>query len=228
MSAIQTPTTTTPPSAPTAPAAPKPTASAGVILEGVSWETYVRLRDEADTRKRFTYAHGKLEIMPTSVFHEIIATLIDRFIYEWAFYRRIRISTTRTTTFQREDIEHGFEADLSYYIQHAAQMQGRREIDLPEDPPPDLAVEVDHTSSSLPKRPIYAAMGVPEMWRWHEETLTVYHLQDGEYQEQPQSERLPEFPLDQLRQALLQRETVDEITLLAQFRQWLSEHFPSN
>ena len=34
------------------------------------------------------------------------------------------------------------------------------------DPPPDLVIEVDITRSSLDKLSIYAALRVPEVWRY--------------------------------------------------------------
>ena len=75
-------------------------------------------------------------------------------------------------TLRSQLVEKGLEGDQSYYIQHAADVMGQTEIDV-EQLLPDLAVEVDHTRSSVPKIPIYAKLGVPEVWRWRKETLTV-------------------------------------------------------
>ena len=44
-------------------------------------------------------------------------------------------------------------------------VRGLKRIDLRRDPPPDLVIEVDVTHSSVPRMPIYAALGVPEVWR---------------------------------------------------------------
>ena len=59
----------------------------------------------------------------------------------------------------------GIEADSCFWIANAHRMAGRRRLDLRVDPPPDLAIEVDVTSSSLNRLAIYAALGVPEVWR---------------------------------------------------------------
>ena len=59
-------------------------------------------------------------------------------------------------------------------------MKGRR-IDLTIDPPPDLAVEVDFTSPSDRKLGIYGCLGVPELWRYAEATVTFYSLQEDSY-----------------------------------------------
>ena len=45
-------------------------------------------------------------------------------------------------------------------------IRGKGRIDLTVDPPPDLVIEVDITSPSLDRLPIYARLGVPEVWRY--------------------------------------------------------------
>ena len=190
-----------------------------VILEGVSWDLYVALRKLPENRrKRMTYDRGALEIMTLSSFHERIARLIARFIEEWTVGRNIPIIGCGSMTFQREDLDRGLEPDQCYYIQHEGVVRSRQQIDLSVDPPPDLVIEVDHTSGSLNKMSIYAAMEVPEVWRWHEETLQVYVLVAGRYVERDASPCLPEFPFRQLNGALPQRHSVDETSLIRHFR----------
>jgi Uma2 family endonuclease len=73
-----------------------------------------------------------------------------------------------------------------------AAVRGAREIDLTRHPPPDLVIEIDHTRSSLPKQPIYAALGVPELWRFDGTVVTFQVLQAGVgYQVQPTSRAFP-------------------------------------
>ena len=55
--------------------------------------------------------------------------------------------------------------DQCYYIQYERAVRGKGDIDLIVDTPPDLAIEIDNTSSSLNRMAIYAALGVPEVWR---------------------------------------------------------------
>lgn len=50
------------------------------------------------------------------------------------------------------------------------------------DPPPDLAIEIDITSSSLDRLAIYASLGITEVWRFDGDRLTIYVLEDGYYQ----------------------------------------------
>ena len=54
-------------------------------------------------------------------------------------------------------------------------------IDLTLDPPPDLAIEIDMTSPSIPRLPIYCALGIPEVWRFDGETMVLLALVNGKY-----------------------------------------------
>ncbi len=66
------------------------------------------------------------------------------------------------------------------------------------DPPPDLAVEDNYvTARSIERLPIYTALGVPELWRWHEDKLDLLRLDPaGQYGEVPASRALPGFPCE--------------------------------
>jgi len=66
-------------------------------------------------------------------------------------------------------------------------MRGKRDINLTVDPPPDLIIEVDITSPSLNKFPIYAALGVPEIWRYGGQIMTIFRLEGGGYVEAGES-----------------------------------------
>ncbi len=63
-------------------------------------------------------------------------------------------------------MEKGLEPDECFYIQHELQMRDKDEVDLKQDPPPDLVVEVDITHHPIDRAAIYAMLGVPEIWRY--------------------------------------------------------------
>ena len=78
-------------------------------------------------------------------------------------------------------------------------------LDLAVDPPPDLAIEVDITSSVLNRMEIYASLGIPEVWRCDSQTLEAYCLgADGRYVRMPNSRAFPFLPLDELLEAIQQ------------------------
>ncbi len=166
-----------------------------VVFDGLTWDEYEwfdHQRDELRPGVRLTYADGCLELMTTSFIHDGASVRLNLLVTALALELRMPIRGARRTTFRREDVERGFEADESYYIQNVAAIRGVREIDLTRQPPPDLVIEIDHTRSSLPKQPIYAALGVPELWRFDGTQLTFFVLQaGGGYQPQSNSRAFP-------------------------------------
>ena len=66
-------------------------------------------------------------------------------------------------------------------IAHAAAVRGKSTLDLTTDPSPDLVIEIDITRASLDKFPLYAAIGVPEVWRYTGAELTIACLRDRAY-----------------------------------------------
>jgi Uma2 family endonuclease len=158
-----------------------PTAQS-VLLEGVSWATYeCLLTDFGDSHTvRVAYDRGALEIMAPSYAHEQLNNLIAMIVSFVATEMDIDFENAGSTTFKRADVGRGFEPDSCFYLQHVAAIRSKRTIDLATDPPPDLVVEVDITHPSLDKLPIYAALGVPEVWRYTDERLVMYRrLGDG-------------------------------------------------
>jgi Uma2 family endonuclease len=132
---------------------------------------------------------------------------------------RIRIQSCGSTTWRREDLQRGLEPDNCYYIEHEPAVRDREELDLTIDPPPDLVVEVDITSSSINRMSIYAAMGVPEIWRWHDDTLQIFRLgADSKYSAVASSLALPEFPCDSMVELIKRQTFSDEMTFIRDFR----------
>jgi Uma2 family endonuclease len=164
-----------------------------VILDNISWETYQRLMEERGERPkpRYAYDRGRLEIMVTSYEHEnlkhVIATLVELLAGEL----EIDIEAAASTTFQREDLAQGFEPDASFYIQQAARIRGQKRIDLDTDPSPELVIEIDITHPSLNKFPIFSGLGIPEVWRYHKQALTIFKLDGESYRAQEASEIFP-------------------------------------
>ena len=187
-----------------------------VVLHSVSWETYLSLTKESESGSgRMTYDQGVLEIMSPGMPHEIAKRLIGRMIETFTLCRGIEIRSSSSTTFMRSELQRGFEADESYYIQHAAELRGIREIDLGIHPPPDLVIEVDITNSSMPKKALLAAMKIPEMWRYDGTFLWMGRLNQDRYQDLEQSLVLPEFPRV-LASSLLERRFEENETVLIQ------------
>ena len=115
-------------------------------------------------------------------------------------------------------LDRGLEADECYYIEHYPDVKGRKEVNLDTDPPPDLAVEVDLSSSSIDKLSIYAGLAVPEVWRFHHDRFDCLHLQpDGTYAPDDQSRVFPALPLYLILNALEER-AKGEFEAVSEFR----------
>jgi Uma2 family endonuclease len=140
----------------------------------------------------------------------------------------IEICSLGSTTWSREDLKRGLEPDECYYIQNELAIRGKDEIDLTIDPPPDLAIEVDSTSSSMNRMGIYAALRVPEVWRFDRETLTILSLVNDDYQPCQVSLVLPMFNSAVLISFLELSQTMGETSLIRHVRQWVREQMESN
>src|SRR5439155_6648165 len=119
-----------------------------------------------ERRYRITYYRGSLELMAPLWNHEWWGVRLDRVLTGVGMTLKRDFVCGGSTTFRRKDRDAGLEPDQCYYTVNAHRMLGLRELDLSSDPPPDLALEVDFTSSSLDRMGIYVALGVPEVWRW--------------------------------------------------------------
>jgi Uma2 family endonuclease len=154
-----------------------------MVLRNISWETYERLlADHEDTSvPRFTYDRGDLEIMSPRPEHEDRTWASERIIEAFVLQKGIEFRNTRSSTFRRHDLERGFEADASFYIQNEAAVRQNNEFDLVVDPPPDLVIEIDVTNSSIDELSVFAAVGIPEVWRHAEGKFRFMRLSSGKY-----------------------------------------------
>jgi Uma2 family endonuclease len=125
-----------------------------------------------------------------------------------------------STTFKRGDIGLGFEPDASFYIENEERVRGKPRIDLYEDPPPDLVIEVDITSPSLDKFPIYARLGVHEVWRYDGTRATIFALGDGEYVEAGESAALPPLTSEVLTHFIAESASLGSTDWLRRVREW--------
>jgi Uma2 family endonuclease len=152
------------------------------VLEDVSWEQYQDLLEKLGGRPiRVTYDDGMMEIrMCLALEHEQPKKLVGRMVEMLAFLMDKPIASLGSTTFQRKDRKKGLEPDERYYFRDEAKMRGKKRLNLRKDPPPELVIEIDVTHRSIPREPICAALGVPELWRYDGQVQCL-HLKSGEY-----------------------------------------------
>ena len=194
------------------------------VLQNISWQNYqAMLADMGDHRvNRLAYECGALEIKMPLEFHEAINRLLERLIITLTEELELEIKSFGSTTFNRKDIEVGVEPDSCFYIQNASLVR-RFQIDLQNDPVPDLVVEVDVHSSSIRRLNIYKRLGVPEIWRYTKTGIKIYNLQNGEYAAQEFSATFAFISGEILDRFLKRSDSMDDNKLVREFRTWVRQ-----
>jgi Uma2 family endonuclease len=202
-----------------------------VLLEDVPWQTYSRLVRAFDGRRsiRLTYDRGALEIMTISVEHENHGWFMGRLVLTLTEELGLPVMGGGSATFRSRRKLRGLEPDNCFWITSEPRVRGKRKIDLDVDPPPDLAIEIDVTRSSLSRLDIYAALGVPEVWRFDGEDLTIHLLgPDGEYREIASSPTFPGIKPRDLVRFMNMRFRTEENSVIRQFRTWVRERIATS
>lgn len=200
---------------------PRPVGEKRVTFHHLNWQAYQQiLQALGDNRSaRLTYDRGVLEITVPLEEHEFARALIEVFIRILAVEMGLKIKSMGSTTLQREDLDRSPEPDNAYYIGNQPLVKGRN-VDLKQDPAPDLVVEVDITHTDIDKLRLYASMGVPEFWRYNGRVWRIYQLQAGQYQEVETSPTFPQVPQEKLYDFLIQAQQ-DEVAAEQAFRAWV-------
>lgn len=194
-----------------------------VTLHGLTWSAYQQILQVLPPSRaaRLTYDRGVLEITMPLEEHEFSLRLIELFLRVLVLEMGLKMKTMGSTTIEREDLDRGSEPDCAYYIQNQPKVAGRK-VNFASDPPPDLVVEVDITHTDIDKNHFYAAMGVPEFWRYNGQEWHIFQLQNGVYQECDRSPTFPWVEKAYLYQFLAQAQ-VDEIEAEKVWRRFVQE-----
>jgi Uma2 family endonuclease len=194
-----------------------------IVLENASWSLYEELlRNIGDRPIRINYDQGRLEMMSPLPEHEHVKSLIHDLVRLLTLELNIPMKCLGSTTFRRQDKAKGLEPDDCYYFKNARRMRSRKRLNPKRDPVPELVVEVDLTSPSVPREPIYAALGVPEIWRWKNRRLDCLELTGGQYRERQKSLAFPFLAPGDLTRFIRMRATQDDDNeILRKFRDWV-------
>jgi Uma2 family endonuclease len=194
-----------------------------VTLRDLTWQAYQQILHALPQSRgaHLIYDRGILEITMPLEDHEYASELIGLFIRILVGEMGLKLKSMRSTTLEREDLNRGAEPDNAYYIQNQPKVAGRN-INLAQDPPPDLVVEVDMTHTDIDKNQLYAAMEVPEFWRYNGQEWRIYQLQGDAYQE---CDRSPTFPWVEKAYLydFLEQAQQDEIEAEMEFRSFVKQ-----
>jgi Uma2 family endonuclease len=200
---------------------------AGAVLriDDVSWGEYENLlADLGESSVRIFYDQGRMEVMAPASAHEKPKGVIHTLVTAIRDELDIDVESLGSTTLKADLQARGAEPDDCFYIQNAALVIGKEDVDLNHDPAPDLVIEIDHTSASLDKLTIYAGLGVPEVWRLKGHQVQIYLLTGGGYDESPTSRAFPFVSGQTLSEFLVQGLTEGERKVARDFRVWIREH----
>jgi Uma2 family endonuclease len=196
-----------------------------VILYNLDWEKFENILQSLGEQRaaRVAYDNGTLEIMTPLPEHEFYKEVIGDLVKDIAEQLEVNYESYGSTTWKRENKMVGVESDNCFYFQNEAAIRGRFNIDLNQDPPPDLALEIDVTSKSLDRFPIYARLGVPEIWCYDSGILKIYNLQGSKYIEVDKSLVFPNLPIQELPQLIEQNRTGGRLALRRAVREWVGK-----
>ena len=210
----------------------EPCSETRILLEGVTWETFERLLAETgeSRNKQLAYSNGCLEIMVPLRDHEEPARLFDDFVGAIVDELDIELCKLGSLTMKKASQHKGLEPDCCFYIQNETAVRGIDNLDFSIHPPPDLVVEIDNSSQSLNKFPIYVALQVPEIWRLRKKKLTLYWLDEAKknYVEKGESLAFSGLPVQEIPQFIAAAKINGQRSAVRGFRQRIAQALAEN
>lgn len=199
-----------------------------VTFHNVGWQEYEELLEQVGESSglRISFDDGRLTVMTLSTEHEKYTRFLEKLLTVLSLRRRINILSFGGATMKKAKRRKGLEPDACFYVQTADALGNRMQLDFEVDPPPDIAVEIDVHHDSSSKLPIYAALGVPEIWRYDGQRLTISVLRQDQYVEVPQSQALPLLTGQILTEFLTRLREDGELPALLAFDEWLQSQSP--
>jgi Uma2 family endonuclease len=204
------------------------------VLRGVPYDAYVAMRrTPGNAHLRMTYHDGTLEIMSPEFRHERASSRLGQLVLTLAVELGLDCESSRCTTFRRGGAGvfrgKGKEPDESFYFANESRVRGKHVIDLDAgDPPPDLWIEVDNRASSRGKLPVYAALGVPEVWRHRARKKHLVFLgldPQGVYEPIERSRCLPMLTPALVLEGLALGEGLSAMEWQTMFHAWIGDNF---
>ena len=188
-----------------------------IVLHGVSWEQYVALDDARgeESQPLFAYLDGELELVTVSRRHEFVKSMVRRLLEVYAEERAIALNGFGEATNRKQEQQAGAQPDEQYFIGHAPK-------DEDDKIPPDLVIEVVHTSGGIDKLEVWRRLGAREAWFWINGRIYVYCLVDGAYRECATSVAIPGIDLDAIARIVATTERSEQTEAVRAYRKSLT------
>jgi Uma2 family endonuclease len=198
---------------------------ATLVIHDFDWVGYEHLLDAMGDRAHFrvSFDHGRLEVLSRGTPHEEYARLMDLIVFAFCESCNLNVRCFGQATWKKQSVSTGLEPDACYYVKSAELIRGGNNITLESDPPPDIAVEIDLTRSSLRKLSIYGALKIPEVWRYDGNAVHIYALTENKYSDISESNLLPGLTSRMLAEVLEACKTGQTIDVIKAFRLRIDE-----
>jgi Uma2 family endonuclease len=195
------------------------------VVHAVPPETYREFMEVlSEHHLRHTYDGWTLEMMTPRKDHEWVAETVGRMIETMALLLSQSIQSVGSTTLSPSPQGRGLQPDKSYYVGREPDVRGSDTYRPGEDPPPDLVIEVELTSPVVPRLPLYAEIGVPEMWHWMQEQIRFLRLaKRRQYKPIERSVAFPWVSPNDVTRFLARRHDTDENAVVGGFVEWAQE-----
>ena len=154
-----------------------------LLLPGnYTWQYFERLQKTFANSKsiRLTYLDGYIEIMTVGEGHEFVKKMLAILLEAYFFEREIEFIPVGNATRKSEKKEASFEPDESYYVGAKGDNS-------------NLAIEVILTSGNINKLEKYKRFDMTEVWFWENDRISIYRLENGEYERRDRSEICPDL-----------------------------------
>ncbi|MBE9207720.1 Uma2 family endonuclease [Nostoc sp. LEGE 06077] len=145
-----------------------------------NWQDYQRMVSVLGDRTipRIKYRSGEILLMAPLPEHGRDVSLLADIAKVLLDHLNLRYDSFIPITMTLPEIS-GIEPDFCFYIENWRAAVGKSRIDWQNDPPPDLAIEIDVTSyTDIHDYLIYK---VPEVWLLRNKNLLIYRLQGETY-----------------------------------------------
>ncbi|MBW4554438.1 MAG: Uma2 family endonuclease [Trichormus sp. ATA11-4-KO1] len=202
-----------------------PLAETRTLLKNISWQTFKAMLVDMGTERNFrlAYDNKRVEIMTPLMPHENSNRLIEGLILVLCEEFALEVKTTGSLTLTRNDLEKAGEPDSSYYIQNEFLVRDKENIDLDQDPPPDLVLEVDYSRPKIDKLSLYASMGIPEFWRYNGSVLRIYALSGNQYLEVELSPTFTPILVKDIPRWIQESKKIGQLAAKNAFRVWVKQ-----
>ncbi len=215
-----------------------------LVLSDVSYQQFENLLVELGPHRtaRLTYVRGKLEMMTPMAEHERCRKLLESLILVLADEAGMAVEAIAPVLVIHPELQCSIQPDACYYLQAPdLQSSDRAErslnpdeivtIQLPQQPIPDLLVEVSMTKSALNKLAICASLAIPELWQYIttggddvlKGAIRIYRLHNQAYVESTHSYAFPGLTPNQILQFLQHSDTLGLQKAIALLRDWCSQ-----